>query len=123
MSKKTNTRNDTGKGKSAYLQPELPKIVPGRDGGRGGGAGGDGDGGGTHYTPWLVIRCANGDVGARPLPGGTTFWESPDVWVESSLGINQPVPGQPNNVFCKITNLGLQDATGVVVQFWWANPS
>src|SRR3974390_1876487 len=79
--------------------------------------------GDKHYTPWLVVRYAAGDVGSRPLPGGTVFWESPDVWVVSSLGGNQPVPGEPNTVFARVLNLGLEDATGVTVRFWWANPS
>ncbi len=77
----------------------------------------------NHYTPWLVIRDATGDAGDRPLPGGTVFWESPDVWVESALGINQPIPGQPNQVFARVTNLGWQYATGVTIKYWWANPS
>src|SRR5581483_740840 len=37
-----------------------------------------------HYTPWLVIRYDAGDYGGRPLPAGTVFWESPDVWVTST---------------------------------------
>jgi hypothetical protein len=81
------------------------------------------DGGRTHFTPWLVVRFASGDEGARPLVGGTVFWESPDVWVEGSLGINQPVPGEPSNVFARVSNFGQQDATGVLVKFWWADPS
>ena len=72
------------------------------------------DGGKTHYTPWLVVRFASGDEGARPLAGGTVFWESPDVWVEGSLGINQPVPGEPSNVFARVSNFGQEDATGVL---------
>ena len=76
-----------------------------------------------NYTPWLVIRCEGGDFGGRPLPSGTVFWESPDVWVKSSLGINQPVVGQANAVFAEVSNFGLQQANGVVVKFWWANPS
>jgi hypothetical protein len=64
-----------------------------------------------------------GDEGARPLAGGSVFWESPDVWTEGSHGINQPVVGEPTRVFARISNLGLQDATGVTVKFWWANPS
>ena len=76
-----------------------------------------------HYTPYLLVRDAAGDTGARPLPGGTVFWESPDVWVESSLGINQPVVGEPNRVFARVTNLGWQYATGVTVKFYWADPS
>jgi hypothetical protein len=51
------------------------------------------------------------------------FWESPDVWTEGSAGINQPVVGEPTHVFARITNLGLQDAYGVTVKYWWANPA
>jgi hypothetical protein len=76
-----------------------------------------------HYTPWLLVRDAAGDTGARPLDGSAVFWESPDVWSQSSLGINQPIVGQPNQVFARVTNLGWQYATGVIVKFWWANPS
>ena len=79
--------------------------------------------GGIRYTPWLLVRYAAGDMGARPLAGGTVFWESPDVWVQSSLGINQPVVGEANQVFARVTNFGWQSATGVMVKFWWANPS
>ncbi len=68
---------------------------------------------GKHYTPWLVVRYVAGDDGSRPLPGGTVFWESPDVWVVSSLGVNQPVPGEANTVYARVSNLGLQDATGI----------
>ncbi len=76
-----------------------------------------------HYTPWLVIRDNYGDFGARPLAPGTVFWESPDVWVESSAGINQPVPGENNTVYARISNYGFQFATAVQVKFWWADPS
>jgi hypothetical protein len=76
-----------------------------------------------HYTPWLVLRSEAGDVGERPLASGVVFWESPDVWTEGSLGINQPVVGEPTAVFARISNLGLQDATGVMVKYWWADPS
>jgi hypothetical protein len=76
-----------------------------------------------HFTPWLLIRSFLGDTGARPLAPGTVFWESPDVWVVSSAGINQPLPGQNNTVFARVSNLGRETATGVQVRFWWANPS
>ena len=77
----------------------------------------------THYTPFLLVRADASDGGARPLPAGAVFWESPDVWTEGSRGVNQPVVNEPTKVFARITNLGLQDATGVYVKFWWANPS
>jgi hypothetical protein len=96
--------------KKRYFDPQIPKITFPQETR-------------THYTPWLVVRYAAGDDGSRPLPGGSVFWESPDVWVVSSLGVNQPVPGESNTLFARVTNLGLQDATGVVVKFWWADPS
>lgn len=101
-----------GAGDSDKFRIDIPPFrFPGDDGGK------------THYTPWLVVRFASGDEGARPLAGGTVFWESPDVWVEGSLGINQPVPGEPSNVFARVSNFGQEDATGVLVKFWWADPS
>lgn len=76
-----------------------------------------------HYTPWLLVRSTVGDNGSRPLPAGAAHWESPDVWVESTLGIDQPIPGQDNTLFARVTNFGLQDATGVIARFWVAYPS
>ena len=115
MTNATQTGRNGGKGNDRYFAPRLPPFRFGRTG--------DGNGGDTHYTPWLVVRYAAGDNGSRPLPGGTVFWESPDVWVVSTQGVNQPVPGEANTVYARVTNLGLQDVTGVIVNFWWANPS
>jgi len=75
------------------------------------------------YTPFLVLRHAGGDQGARPLAPGTTFWHSPDVWVVSSQGYNVPVAGEEVRIFARVSNGGLKDASGVVVRYWWANPS
>ncbi len=83
----------------------------------------DGNGRGPHYTPWLLLRYQNGDTGDRPLPPGTVFWESPDIWTQGSQGINQPVVNQATQVFARVTNLGMEDATGVTIQYWWENPS
>jgi hypothetical protein len=71
----------------------------------------------------LLVRTYLGDTGIRPLSSGTVFWESPDVWVVSAAGINQPIPGQNNTVYARVSNLGRETATGVQVRFWWANPS
>jgi hypothetical protein len=105
---RTNGKAD-GKG---FTAPQIPKL---NFGGRKGPT--------PHYTPWLVVRVDFNDFGDRPLAPGSVFWESPDVWVQSSLGINQPVPGEDNTVFANINNYGMQDATGVQVKFWWADPS
>ncbi|HLI85153.1 MAG TPA: hypothetical protein VKV17_14625 [Bryobacteraceae bacterium] len=86
---------------------------------------GKGNGNRQHYTPWLVIRYAAGDTGARPVPPGAAWWESPDVWTQQVNGgaINQPVAGQPSIVFTNISNLGREDANNVTLQYFWANPS
>ena len=79
------------------------------------------------YDTFMVIRYEGAplpeDTGIRPLPANTVFWESPDVWTEGSLGVNQPVPGEENTVFARITNRGLEQANGAFVRFWWADPS
>ena len=75
------------------------------------------------YTPYLLIRSSVSDLGARPLPQGAVFWESPDVWVAGPDGTNQPVPGVPNTVYARVNNLGYEQANGVVVTFWWSDPS
>jgi hypothetical protein len=86
-----------------------------------------GDGGKQPYTPWLFLRDQVGDIGDRPLPPGTHFYESPDVWCQGSKGINQPVVGEPTQVFAQVNNWkpsGLtQDSNNTTVQFFWANPT
>jgi hypothetical protein len=81
------------------------------------------DGNGPHYTPWLLVRYQAGDSGGRPLAPGTVFWESPDVWTQGSQGINMPVAGEPTQVFARVSNLGMQDAVGVTIKYYWADPS
>jgi hypothetical protein len=39
------------------------------------------------------------------------------------MGINQPVAGEATQVFARVTNLGLSDAIGATIQWFWANPS
>lgn len=75
------------------------------------------------YSPLLVLRYQFGDGGMRPIPSGEVFWESPDVWVVSSTGINMPKAGEENRLFARVNNLGSADAVVVNVRFWWANPS
>lgn len=110
--------SDSNKGgDKQFFAPRVPKFSI-----DGGDTNGDG-GGGTHYTPWLVIRAQAGDDGTRPLPAGEVFWESPDVWTTGPGGMNQPLPGQQNTVNARVSNLGLMDAIGVFVNFYWADPS
>ncbi|WP_366655207.1 hypothetical protein [Fodinicurvata sp. EGI_FJ10296] len=75
------------------------------------------------YTPWLLIRYALTDVGARPIPNGEIHWKSPDIRVESSDPDGNAVAGEANFVHCRVFNLGLAAALPVQVDFYWADPS
>lgn len=81
------------------------------------------DEGRRHWSPWLLIRYTGIDLGARPIPSGDVFWESPDVWVESSDPMGNPVAGEENFVHARVFNLGAADAAPVKVDFYWANPA
>jgi hypothetical protein len=74
-------------------------------------------------TPWLLLRYATTDLGLRPIPGGTPFWASPDISVESSDPLGNAVAGEQNFVHATIYNLGAADAAPVQVDFYWADPS
>src|SRR6266705_201622 len=76
-----------------------------------------------HYTPFLVVRSFESDDGGRPSPGVWVWWESPDIWVVNPDGGGQPIAGQPNQVYARVSNFGLQQATGVLVNFWWISAS
>lgn len=86
------------------------------------------------YLPYLVVRANPADHGQRPLPNGTVFWESPDIFVMP----NQPVvgapgvptnlggmaqAGAPNTIFAHVWNLGRGPAFDVRVEFYWFNPT
>lgn len=74
-------------------------------------------------TPFLLVRCAPTDLGARPIAPGTPFWVSPDIWVESSDPGGNPVAGEPNTIVARVFNLGAFQASPVQVDFYWADPS
>uniref|UniRef100_Q01Z11 Uncharacterized protein n=1 Tax=Solibacter usitatus (strain Ellin6076) TaxID=234267 RepID=Q01Z11_SOLUE len=76
-----------------------------------------------HWSPWLLIRYTPADLGARPIPSGDPFWISPDIWVESSDPMGNPVAGEDNFIHVRIFNLGSADAAPVKVDFYWANPA
>jgi hypothetical protein len=81
------------------------------------------DGRRPHVTPWLLIRYMLADLGLRPIPPATNFWTSPDIWVESSDPLGNPVAGEANFVHARIFNLGAFDAAPVRVDFYWGDPS
>jgi hypothetical protein len=95
-----------GKEGVPFPVPDLPAEGNGRD------------------TTFLYIRYNAADDGTRPVvPSTADWWDSPDVWVKNSGGINLPLAGVPNQVFAQVSNGGLQDASGVFVNFYWADPS
>jgi hypothetical protein len=76
------------------------------------------------WTPWLFIRYTTFDLGIRPIPNGIPFWESPDIWIESSdPDPSKAVPGEDNFLHVRIFNLGKADAAPTRVDFYWADPS
>jgi hypothetical protein len=76
-----------------------------------------------HLTPWLLIRYSPTDLGARPIPSDDVFWQSPDIWLETSDPTGNPVAGQNNFPHVRVLNLGAADAAPVKVDFYWANPA
>lgn len=84
------------------------------------------------FLPYLLIRTASGDRGARSIKG--VFWESPDIYVTpgqhptsaplapSALG-GTARANAPNTLYAHVWNLGKAPAWGVRVEFYWFNPS
>ncbi len=84
------------------------------------------------FLPYLLIRSASGDRGARPFNG--VFWESPDIFVNpnqeatiaplmppTSAGVAQA--NVPNTLYAHVWNLGKSPAYRVRVEFYWLNPT
>jgi hypothetical protein len=81
--------------------------------------------------PYLLLRSFTGDNGTRPF--NTVFWESPDIWTAvGDPAVTPAIPpthggvlpvGQKNTVYAHVWNLGRVPAVGVVVDFFWFNPS
>lgn len=77
----------------------------------------------SRVTPWLLIRCTLTDMGLRPLPNGVKHWLSPDITVESSDPLGNPVADENNFLHALIFNLGEVSAAPTQVDFYWADPS
>lgn len=75
------------------------------------------------WTPWLLIRYRELDLGLRPIPAGDTFYLSPDISVESSDPLGNAVAGEKNFVRARLFNLGKADAVPTRVDFFWGNPN
>ena len=66
---------------------------------------------------WLMIRYDDADGGARPIPSGDTFWESPDIWFDGGDSLGNAIPGKPTPVHARIWNLGTLVAFPTQVYF------
>jgi hypothetical protein len=101
---------------------------PGQPGTPGGPTGGGPTGGGPTIPPqnvgtWVLIRFDAADLGARPIPAGDTWWESPDIWLTGGDALGNPIGGQPTQVYTRIWNLGTLPAVPVYVNFYFIAPS
>jgi hypothetical protein len=72
---------------------------------------------------WLVIPYESADVGARPVPAGEVFWESPNIRVIGGDAFGNPTGGQPVTLEARVWNLGDIDAAPVRVDFAFVAPS
>lgn len=77
----------------------------------------------SRVTPWLLIRHHLDDMGLRPIPSGIAHWRSPDITVESTDALGNPVADEENFIHARIFNLGAVGAAPVQVDFYWADPS
>lgn len=79
--------------------------------------------------PYLMIRAAPGDRGARPLWPPTVCWESCDIYLvpagkgfDFSRTVLRPVVGDTYTVFVHVWNLGRMAAYGARLRVWWVEP-
>lgn len=74
---------------------------------------------------WLVIPYKDTDEGARPVPAGEPFWESPYIWMRDLQGqrLTQAIAGQPVRVFARIRNRGTLSAFPTRVSFAFVDAS
>lgn len=81
--------------------------------------------------PYLVIRAFPGDRGGRPLPDGTIWWESPDIFVLPNQSAatapdlppnpnGQLTPNVPNTIYAHVWNLGRGPVINARVEFYWS---
>jgi hypothetical protein len=65
------------------------------------------------------------EIGIRD--GNPHWYLSPDIWVvpgsDPTASPGSPVAGQPAYLWARVTNTGHSDASGVRVDFYWANPA
>jgi len=86
---------------------------------------------GEYLHPPLTVPA--GDVWARdctaddrnPFPPCGAFWLSPDLWCNNSGGTTHedPVRGQPNQLWVRVRNADTLAASGAQVRVYWSDPT
>jgi hypothetical protein len=88
---------------------------------------------GTNVTYWRVIPLSGkGDAWHKdntaddrlPYPPGRK-WLSPDLWCNNSSGTTHqnPVRGQPNNLYARLHNPDTLPINNATIRFYWADPN
>lgn len=81
--------------------------------------------------PYLLIRDAPGDRGARPAWPPTACWESPDILLidasytgefDPAQCVGNPTAGNTYRAFVRVFNLGRLPAVGTQVTLYWVDP-
>ncbi|MDT4944646.1 MAG: hypothetical protein QOH14_1379 [Pseudonocardiales bacterium] len=81
--------------------------------------------------PYLLIRDAPGDRGARPAWTPTPCWESPDILLidaayagdfDPAQCVGNPTSGNTYRAFVRVFNLGRLPAVGTQVTLYWVDP-
>lgn len=81
--------------------------------------------------PYLLIRDAPGDRGARPAWTPIPCWESPDILLidaaytgdfDPAQCVGNPTSGNTYRAFVRVFNLGRFPAAGTQVTLYWVDP-
>jgi hypothetical protein len=81
--------------------------------------------------PYLLIRDAPGDRGARPAWTPIPCWESPDILLidatysgdfDPARCVGSPTSGNTYRAFVRVFNLGRFPAVGTQVTLYWVDP-
>jgi len=78
----------------------------------------------VEWSPWLLIRYTEGDIGVRSIPASAACYLAPDVDVEAggTRGLTARA-GEPNFLHATVFNFGAAPSTPTKVDFYWADPS
>ncbi|MGC4070347.1 MAG: hypothetical protein QM784_37925 [Polyangiaceae bacterium] len=77
----------------------------------------------TRMGSWLCIPFDKNDLGARMIPTGVVFWESPNIWIEGGDEFGNAVAGRPTRIFARITNCAWIPCFPTRISFAFFDPS